>query len=190
MVSVSRVPTSAQSPWHCLSPPGLPTLSSSSLPNLHSPPLSSSLPRPGSGLPTSAQSSVYHPPPATQLYYRPPITSQPIKVTFPIKLLFFSPYNFQRADNFHNDWLTYYRSCWKCGCECGPGPQCCLQDWDTQREESVTSETEGENGGQRVGCSGQPPTHHTPLWSKTWVRVKRNTSFFQSTWWIKKFKGN
>ena len=58
------------------------------------------------------------------------------------------------------------------------------------REESVTSETEGENGGQRVGCSGQPPTHHTPLWSKTWVRVKRNTSFFQSAWWIKKFKGN
>ena len=135
MVSVSRVPTSAQSPWHCLSPPGLPTLSSSSLPNLHSPPLSSSLPRPGSGLPTSAQSSVYHPPPATQLYYRPPITSQPIKVTFPIKLLFFSPYNFQRADNFPNDWLTYYWSCWECGCECGPGPQCCLQDWDTQSRE-------------------------------------------------------
>ena len=69
-------------------------------------------------------------------------------------------------------WLTFLRprSCWLCRCECGAGPQCCLQDWETlsreSREESVTR-AERENGGQWVGCSGQPPTHHTALWAKT-----------------------
>ena len=149
----------------CL-PQCLPTLSSSSLPNLHSPP------GPGRavmalGCPPSAQSSMYHPPTSTQLCHRPPTVSHHILHSHPSSPMFLR----MKIISCYG-WLTFLRprSCWLCRCECGAGPQCCLQDWETlsreSREESVTR-AERENGGQWVGCSGQPPTHHTALWAKT-----------------------
>ena len=123
MVS-SCVPTSTQSPWHCLSPLWSPHSSHLSLTS-NSPP---SLPRPGcSGLPTSAQSSMYHPPTSTQLCHRPP-TSSHYLYTYSIHTLWR-----KRIIDLYQ-WLTFLRprSCWLCLCECGAGPQCCLQDWDTQ----------------------------------------------------------
>ena len=131
----------------CL-PQCLPTLSSSSLPNLHSPP------GPGRavmalGCPPSAQSSMYHPPTSTQLCHQPPTVSHHILHSYPsspmfVRMKIISCYG----------WLTFLRprhvGC--VGVSAGPGPNVVYKTeklwaesrerrvWPEQRERMVGSE--------------------------------------------------
>ena len=161
MVS-SCVPTSTQSPWHCLSPLWSPHSSHLSLTS-NSPP---SLPRPGcSGLPTSAQSSMYHPPTSTQLCHRPP--------TFSHYSYLFNSYVVKEADNWLVSMTNLFEapvmlvvSVWVRGRAPMLFTRLRYSEPSQERERRVWPE-QRENGGQWVGCSGQPPTHRTALWAKT-----------------------